>query len=113
MPPMDGQFHHQLRLIRDNSDAAIGVAVSGPITHWDSDANGASIQVEISRHGTVLARSRGADAVDKTATVWMVAAAAEADVSLRPGPARGDATATVHTANGDQIVTWPQDVELV
>jgi hypothetical protein len=113
MPPIEGQFHHQLRLIRDDADDVIGIAVSGPITHWDSDANGASIKAEISRHGTVLARSRGGDDVESPATVWMVAATAEADVALRPGPARGDATATVHTANGDETVTWPQDVELI
>ena len=112
MPPMEGQFHHQLRLIRDDADNVVGVAASGPITEWDSDAKGASIEAEISRHGVVLARSRRAD-VENPANVWMVAAAAEADAALRPGPARGDATATVHTANGDQTVTWPQDVELI
>jgi hypothetical protein len=111
MPPIDGQFHNKLHLMRDDQDAVIGVAVSGPITHWDDDVPRARFEAMISsKDGQVLARG-AVDGVQRS-TVWMVAAAAQG-ASLSPGPAIGDVTAIAHTGTGDKANPWQQEIELV
>lgn len=114
MPPIDGLFHKKLHLIRDDGDDVIGIAVSGPITHWDPDATAARIEATIEQDGQVVAEGHTAEDVSRPGTFWMLVAPIKDGVPPpHPGPANGKAKATVHTGAGDVPWPWPASFELV
>jgi hypothetical protein len=102
MPGMDGQFHKELSLIRNDRGGVIGVAVSGPVS-WNG-ATSATISATISQGDVTFG---GVTNVTDADHVWVLAAVAEGAGVLAEGPATGTAGAIVHGADGTiDTVTW-------
>ena len=97
MPTMpDGQFHKELRLIKNDKGEGIGVEVSGPIT-WDG-ATSAKIYATVSQ-GTVTVG--GVAEVTSADPVWAFTALVDGTDRLEDGSgAIGRAIAVMQTAEG-------------
>lgn len=97
---MEGQFHKELSLLRDNEGNVIGVAVSGPIG-WDADEAGAKIFVTITQGDVEIGSTVD---VKVPEIVW---AAVALGPGLKEGRASAEAGARVHTGDGtDKTVRW-------
>lgn len=107
---MEGDFHPNQRLIRNDRGEVVGIAVGGPIT-WGAGETGATVEVTISK-GDVEVRGSTADEVPASANEWTLEVTVDAG-ALEPGEA--DATATAHIHSGDETHDhrWSQKVELV
>lgn len=107
---MNGRFDTKLRLMREGTV----VAVSGPVTEWESDELSATIYATISQ-GDVSASGRTVDEVPRGTSVWMLAATGGMVGVLTQGPATGMALAVVRLAGGAvRIVEWasPPDPQI-
>src|SRR5438105_15018025 len=102
---MEGQFHKELSLIRDDAGNAIGVAASGPIS-WAARETGATISVTITQDG-VTARGVTGSEVGSAEHVWALAALVEGTGGLHAGGATAEASASGSTGDGASTrVTW-------
>ena len=100
---MDGQFHSELSLIRNDAGEGIGVAVSGPLT-WDSGTS-ATIYATVSQGNVTVGGSTEVTTADH---VWAFAALVDGTDLLDKGSgATGRAIAVVRTAEGaTKYVSW-------
>jgi hypothetical protein len=103
MPPMDGQFHNELSLIKNNKGEGIGVAVSGPVT-WEG-ATSAKIYATVSQDNVTVG---GVTEVTSADLVWAFTAIVDGNDLLGEGSgATGRAIAVVRTAEGaTKYVSW-------
>jgi flagellar hook assembly protein FlgD len=97
---MDGLFHKELRLIKNNDGTVIGVVVGGPIKHWESDEASASIHATITAQNGVTVSGGTSEDVANGAHDWFFAAVVDDDALEASGSATGVATAIIRTTDG-------------
>jgi hypothetical protein len=106
MPPTpDGQFHKKLRLIRNDDDAVVGVAASGPISL--ENATSATLDVTIEQDGVTVT---GRTEVEQPGRDWMIALPT---VELGTGEATGTASAVFRSGDTTTDLRWSDPVHLV
>jgi hypothetical protein len=107
MPPVspDGQFHKKLRLIRNDDNAVVGVAASGPISL--EDGTSATLDVTIEQDSVAV---QGRTEVEQPVRDWMIALPT---LELEAGSATGTVRAVVLSGDTTTELTWSQPVDLV
>ena len=96
MPPMEGQFHKKLSLIKNDEGDGIGLAVSGPVT-WEGGKS-ATIYATVTQGKVTVG---GVAEVTSADPVWAFTALVDGTDRLEDGSgAIGRAIAVMQTAEG-------------
>lgn len=101
---MEGLFHRELRLVKNNDGTVIGVVVSGPIKNWQSDEASVSIQATITAQNGVTVSGGTSEDVANGAHDWLFAAVVNDDALQEGESVTGAATARIRTTDGK--VRW-------
>ena len=108
---MEGLFHDEQRLKRDEQDRVVGVTASGPL-RWGDGETSARIEASIWKDGVEVARGSTGD-VPSSEAEWRFDAPLAGDAALEPGDATGRAKAFVQRAGSADAFEWETKVRLV